>query len=238
MCPTGPLCEAVAFGLELCVIVVLTDIYLRGSRSSDPSVLTGARQRQRHEALPSVVCLLAARLNHSCSGNACHWYEAGLKVKIVMATRPIAQGEEITIQYLDPADAASSQDHAVDLKAHWGIECRTGCLCQNEIFLERRHELSELQRHVADTKQLDQVAKIRELHADLGSPAIVVLQDLHTWGEVMTARRTTLPKAKQLAQEAKELSVSAFGSSSAVAATFAPYAEDITKHRNYLALDR
>ena len=155
-----------------------------------------------------------------------------------MSTRAIAVGEEIQISYLDPADAANPQQHAADLKSHWGIVCDAGCLCQNKEYLERRHMLSELQRQVAKLKDLSQIDQIRALHKELDMPAIVVLQDLHTWAEIMVARRTTLPKARQLAQEAKELAETAFGPGSAVAATFAPFAEDITKHRNYLALDR
>jgi len=200
--------------------------------------LPGPRHRQRAEALPSVVCLLAARLNHSCAPNAAHWYEPLTAVKLVTATTAIAAGQEILISYLDPADAASPEEHAAALKSHWGIECGPACLCRDASYLEKRHRLEDLLRGFAATKSLTGMEHTRALQEELGMPAIVVLQALHSWGEVCVARRCLLPQAQRLADEAAELAKSAFGPASSVAAFFEPFAKDVSKHRNYLALDR
>lgn len=52
------------------------------------------------------------------------------------------------------------------------------------------------------------------------------------------ARRGTLNQAIAFSKEAAQLAAYSYGEKSAAASVLAPYAEDITKFGNYLALDR
>lgn len=61
---------------------------------SSPLLLlpVSGKNRLRKIALPGVVGLLVARLNHSCLANATHWYESARSAKMIVACKDICAG--------------------------------------------------------------------------------------------------------------------------------------------------
>jgi hypothetical protein len=89
-----------------------------GRRSGDPK---------------NVLCLLMSRINHACNSNATHDYLSCNRVKVLVATKGIRVGEEITISYsmiLCPSVDRFSPlfKHRVHL-SKYGIVCPEGCAC-------------------------------------------------------------------------------------------------------------
>lgn len=85
--------------------------------------------------------LIMSRMNHHCLGNADHQYIPHRGVKIAVANRDIAAGEEVTISYI--AYAPRDQRRA-RLAFDYGIDC-TCSVCQD----------SELEMQLARAKELD-----------------------------------------------------------------------------------
>ncbi|KAH8589278.1 hypothetical protein B0O99DRAFT_637256 [Bisporella sp. PMI_857] len=67
------------------------------------------------------VFLNVSRINHSCRPNAKHNWNKKLKQQTVYALSPIAEGEEITLSYLE---GGASKERKATLKEHFHFDCR------------------------------------------------------------------------------------------------------------------
>jgi hypothetical protein len=76
----------------------------------------------------SGICLLMARVNHTCVGNCNHTFLSQHGCKVLVAGRPVATGDEITISYC-PLSATGSQPPltSVERRKHlftfYGFDC-------------------------------------------------------------------------------------------------------------------
>lgn len=68
------------------------------------------------------------RLNHDCRPNSVYIPHPETLTQTVIASQPIALGEEITITYIDPSDPIASRHH--QLRSHYGFNC-TCALCSS-----------------------------------------------------------------------------------------------------------
>ncbi|KAI3395973.1 hypothetical protein diail_612 [Diaporthe ilicicola] len=76
----------------------------------------GGDDGQHYGAFPEV-----GKTNHDCRPNAAYYVDQSTLMHITTAARPIADGEEITITYLDPlAPHADRQERA---QSQWGFDC-------------------------------------------------------------------------------------------------------------------
>lgn len=83
-----------------------------------------------------------SRVNHDCLGNSLHRYMENRNVKILVASRDIEEGEEITFSYTQQADARTRK---VMLRINYKFTCRCS-VCTNpdlEAELERMRELDD-----------------------------------------------------------------------------------------------
>jgi hypothetical protein len=80
----------------------------------------------------SVVGVRISRVNHGCDNNTEHFYENEMKVIVMIASRDISKGEELTFQY------KRGREGRPHLLFKWGIICGIRCICwkQDGIFDE------------------------------------------------------------------------------------------------------
>jgi hypothetical protein len=96
---------------------------------------------RRHPEKKNFVALRIARVNHCCSHNADHTYNADMEVHILFSNRHIQKGEEICIDYGVGCDvnvgnneeANNNEDELFinkeNLKLRWGVVCPFECIC-------------------------------------------------------------------------------------------------------------
>ena len=65
--------------------------------------------------------LIMSKVNHDCIGNSCHYYLPNRKVKLLVATRSIAKGEEITFCYT--GEKATAEQRAWNLRVSYQFAC-------------------------------------------------------------------------------------------------------------------
>jgi hypothetical protein len=121
---------------------------------------------------PSGVCLRMSRVNHSCDENAYHQYARVGKIdyKILLASRDIKAGDEITIQY-SPWNALNSS--AIDPKSRimllhhkWGIDCPSDCVCKTADYalIERARQLdASIMDHASSLRLTEALVAVTKL---------------------------------------------------------------------------
>ncbi|KAK7063692.1 hypothetical protein R3P38DRAFT_2819805 [Favolaschia claudopus] len=92
-----------------------------------------------------------SRLNHDCRPNAEYYFDYKTFTHHIHAIKPIAQGEEITISYIDPVETHQAR---VDRVKNWGFECSCS-LCSAEAHIRnasdaRVRQINELRDEFED----------------------------------------------------------------------------------------
>ncbi|KAF2018542.1 SET domain-containing protein [Aaosphaeria arxii CBS 175.79] len=85
-----------------------------------------------------------SRLNHACAPNAQYYLEPTLLTHIVHATRPIQQGEEITIAYTSPVDFTKVRQQNLQNGFHFTCTCsRCSDQARSDATLKQIQDLQE-----------------------------------------------------------------------------------------------
>ena len=96
-----------------------------------------------------------SRLNHSCDPDVFSWTDDTSNNIIVVTSRPVQAGSEISISYksfheglgkefADPRSFLSVM--SMYLTCHWGITCPENCLCQDPSVPELIRDFARLQK--------------------------------------------------------------------------------------------
>lgn len=72
--------------------------------------------------------VLGSRFNHNCKHNVSRVWIESLGVEVFHATRPVAEGEELFIQYTDPKSGFAERQSTLKSKFHFDCSCETCCL--------------------------------------------------------------------------------------------------------------
>ncbi|KAF2137363.1 uncharacterized protein K452DRAFT_110241 [Aplosporella prunicola CBS 121167] len=103
-------------------------------------------------AQESGLFLTAARLNHACAPNAQNTWNATLDKLTVHVVKDVAEGDEITISYLDGAGPRSARQQKLHEAFGFACACATCSLSlpERQDSDERQDEIAELDELVAD----------------------------------------------------------------------------------------
>ena len=103
------------------------------------------------EATEGGIFPVASRINHACSPNCQHTWNANRGEETIHAVRDLAEGEEITIAY---SETGPSKQRRIRLKEEFNFECMCS-LCslpENELLRsdERLEEIQRLDERIGD----------------------------------------------------------------------------------------
>lgn len=165
-----------------------------------------------------VCCACVSLVNHSCDDNAYHCYEPNTNVKLLISSRAIKQGEEITIAYQDFTDPATGKPPSFCrevLSGKWGIVCSPDCACYDKEKVQRAERARELDRSIMSRSQRgDFAGALSDARKLLNMKANTSLSRQRTFYDAFqlaVTRRATMKEAIKYAKEAYELAVQTKG---------------------------
>lgn len=89
------------------------------------------------------IFLLLSRINHSCNSNTYWSWNKHIGKMVLHAIRDIAQGQEITVGYLE--DDMTLSERQRDLKKDWGFECDCAlCNLSSDQMVEHDRRIKEI----------------------------------------------------------------------------------------------
>lgn len=95
-----------------------------------------------HLACAFAYMFQAARMNHACTPNVFHRFNANINRLTIHALRDIKPGEEIFTAYIDICHPTVERRRIL---RHWGFKCRcTTCCSRNSAQDSRRRKLEQL----------------------------------------------------------------------------------------------
>jgi hypothetical protein len=102
--------------------ILASNIFDIDPAPDDPTP-SNQQQKEEEEEYHGFAALFPAisRINHDCRPNADYRFDHAALAQYVHAARDIAQGEEITVSYIDPLMAREAR--LGRLRANWGFEC-------------------------------------------------------------------------------------------------------------------
>ncbi|GAB7352308.1 hypothetical protein MBLNU459_g2760t1 [Dothideomycetes sp. NU459] len=95
------------------------------------------------------ICLIGARLNHSCLPNVFCTFNSSRNLHTVHAVRDIAAGEELSTSYI--AGSFMLRAERLDKLAQWGFRCACPACGHNEDE-ERRLKIKELEAQASEAR--------------------------------------------------------------------------------------
>jgi hypothetical protein len=159
------------------------------------------------------VCISLSRVNHNCDPSAAVYYDTETRAMALLATRPVAVGEEITISYtefLNPRCTgvkSEYESHAAILCQQYGIRCPDGCACKNPVYLERVQKSNELEKELQTA--LSEAETIEEIEKAISEKGLqwVVYHNTFPACVRFGVRLTMYNTAKQFGIELKGLRI-------------------------------
>jgi SET domain len=178
-----------------------------------------------------------SRVNHDCIGNCMHHFREDQGLKLLVASREIAAGEEITFTYLH---GPRSVRRAM-LRAKFEFDC-TCEACSNAALnakLERNLQLNDKVLELARSGRGNDAVRAGEallaLYDELGESDKLRVATYYDLFQISIGKQSTLAKGQWYARRAAELAEQFYGANHSEAQRFAALAEHPEQHRNYLA---
>ena len=117
----------------------ITNLYSSGPDNIDEKFKLNAFD---HEDQEKAVYIQLSRVNHACYGNSTHRYSKNRKVRLLVASRAIQAGEEITFSYRMQVPLHETRQNVQD---HYGFSCQ--CLaCSNPVLGAELEHLFSLEK--------------------------------------------------------------------------------------------
>jgi hypothetical protein len=184
------------------------------------------------------VCITMSRVNHHCVGNTMHWFVPEHGVIILVASRTIQAGEEITFAYVD--FLAHPQPTGA-LRYSWDIHCQCE-FCTDGTQREKLIRMHGLDKEIVAygrTFQFDQAFRAGEellrLYDEVQDGPFMYARTYYDLFQVAVTRRATLDQAQEYANRAYQEARLFLGDiDTATLCKYRTYAADITKHPAYL----
>lgn len=179
-----------------------------------------------------------SRINHDCLGNSEHFYVENHKVKILLASRDIRAGEEITFSYI--GDSPSMKSFLV---MKWGFNCSCPT-CQNPFAQDMLQEVAALDKQIIQMGQngnvpgaINAAKRLIWLYDQLGTCALMYSRTYYDLFSLNVCQRSTLNKAKEYIKRAYEAECAVYYPCADDACgsieKYREYMENITSHHNY-----
>ena len=192
-----------------------------------------------------------ARVNHACLANAVHFFDADSQVKILVASRAIAKGDEVTVTYvtqeaLDASPIKVSRKQLLAMKWHISpCDCRS---CQDPDLDRKLDQVAELDKKLmafGSTAKFDRGLKcgalLIKLYDELQESPLIYARTYYDMFQLAVTRRATLAKAKhyiKLARDNRALFLGPAGKTDDELLRFTSLVDAPQQHRNYLITER
>jgi len=184
-----------------------------------------------------------SRVNHACLANAVHYYHEDSGVKILVASRHIAAGEEITFNYVPAEQIKAVVDPKKLLAAKWKItacDCRA---CADPLIAAKLQRAADLDDNIIAFGQRADFARglrcgeaLLRIYDELQESPWQYSRTYYDMFQLAVARRSTMTKAKQYIKLAHDNRALFLGpkKSDHVLRNFARLMTSPETHRNYL----
>ena len=192
----------------------------------------------------SVLCVRVARMNHDCNSNACHTFEEGSGVMVVVANRDIEPGEEICINYtnfngrLGGHNPESARNLLFD---KWKIRCTDSCGCREEARVAMLRQARQLDSEICEMLKtrnpmgcIPKIDLLIDLLDRTGATWTWRQHTLWTGFRLSIMQEDTIHRAKDYGRLALRLQESIFHFDSERTREMRRYIQDPTKHKCYL----
>mmetsp|Transcript_1608 Transcript_1608/g.4671 ORF Transcript_1608/g.4671 Transcript_1608/m.4671 type:complete len:334 (+) Transcript_1608:448-1449(+) len=181
-----------------------------------------------------------SRANHDCVGNANHYYDHGIGLRLLVANRDITAGTEITFSYA----GTSSCDERAMLIASRGFTCRCSA-CQVPEVGAKLDKLIELDRAIVILGSNGNVeAAIRagtrliKIYDDLELSDILYSRTYYDLFQVSITKSSTVKKGHAFIKKAYTHALKFYGrDENETVVNYKQYVEDPSAHRNYRLID-
>lgn len=202
-----------------------------------------------------VLCVTMSRVNHACLPNCTystkyigtdddvHDGSNRREYKVLIASRPISSGEEITISYI----SSMSEKHMLWRKWHFHCTCH---VCQDPTKGAQLRQCEELdaqflidaqRAQFGETERLPRAIsachQLLKLYDCLQRSAIAYLRTYYDLFQVCVMRRESLKKAQVAISLAVHYASRYHGNDSPKVTQMRDYADDMTRHPLYLCLE-
>lgn len=196
----------------------------------------------------SVLALRIVRANHHCAPNASHYYDEINGLKILIANRDIAVGEEICISYTNFGDVSetdmSAEEHREVLSRKWHIQCPPDCFCYNQDFITALEEAKVLDFAVMDfgrNRQTELAISAGEdllkYHRLYNSGYASMARTYYDLFQICITKRKFLAIGLQYLYQAYVLSTQCTGQRSDSSVKYASLLDDVSQHNAFLLFD-
>jgi SET domain/MYND finger len=187
--------------------------------------------------------LTMSRVNHSCIGNAEHLYLESRGVKILVACRSIASGEEVTISYFNfQTDEIGGRRQSLLRKYRFTCHCRVCTDPEVEADLEKMKNLDEAILRLGGLGQIEVALKkgqaLLNRYDKHGMSSWCYHRTFYDMFQVAIIKRHTLAVGKKYIRRAYESALAfAHDESLESVAKMKRLLEAPSSHRNYRLLD-
>jgi MYND finger/SET domain len=181
-----------------------------------------------------------SRVNHDCIGNCMHHYRDEQGLKLLVASRSIATGEEITFAYVH--GPRSVRRAKLRIKFEFGCSCEACSNAELNAKLERSLELNDKVFELGSSGREADAVRAGEallaLYDELGESDKLRVATCYDLFQMSIIKQSTLAKGKWYARRAAELAEQFYGANYKDTLKFATLAEHPEGHVNYLAKSR
>jgi hypothetical protein len=151
-----------------------------------------------------------SRVNHNCHANCLHEYISRLKVKILVASRPIAPGEEITFAYKGMGSQDEFRHRRALLRSAFNFDC--GCeACLSPPLAAKLDELLSLDASILELGGRTRVReallagrKLLALYAEVGESSLLYSRTYYDMFQVAIMRADSAAQGPALIAKAIE----------------------------------
>lgn len=182
-----------------------------------------------------------SRVNHDCMGNADHNYLEKQDVKILVASRSIQEGEEITISYVC---GEGTDERKWRLQTNYNFTCSC-TVCQNpdlEAKLTRAAELDNSIMELASNGRIDQAMRkgkaLLSLRDELDMSTWLYYRTYYDLFQVCITKKKYVREGRSYIRKAYEAVLAYYGDEDQPEVLrMKAFLQDPSSHRNYLILN-
>jgi hypothetical protein len=197
------------------------------------SIGTGDR-----ESAGSCLFITMARVNHACNGNTTHFYISEHEVKILVASRDIEAGEEITFSYIDRIRHPA---HYPLLNVKWGIDCQC-TFCLDPMMAKKLLIIHKLDSDIMSLGSrrdfqggLDSANRLLQYYDELHEGPDLYARTYYEMYQLAITSTRTMRRAKIYISSALENAILYYGDENiAEVPQYRDFCRNPSSHRNYM----
>ena len=185
--------------------------------------------------------LRMSRINHSCLGNCLHEYLPTLKVKILVASRPIAPGEEITFTYKGMGSKDEFRHRRALLRATFKFDCSCE-VCLSPLLEAKLAEMLSLDASIFELGGRTRVKeallagrRLLALYDELGVSSLLYSRTYYDMFQIAIMRSETVAQGTALIAKAIEHAEIFCAEDKDKLDMYRRFLANSRLHRNYLA---